>query len=536
MKVSNITFTNFKRFTGLSLVDIPSTARLVLLVGPNGCGKSSVFDGLMRWRDTHKGIGFSPDHEYYRKEHDKPFNDTSNVSVGFHSTPAQDNVKNCIYVRTAYRNTPDFKINVIGTESSPEAHVRRSIDVDTVVNKNYQALISSIFSGIFDPINNNTTVKTFREGFISNLNESLNNVFGDFELVDLNSPIKDGTFFFKKGVVESINYKNLSSGEKSAFDLILDFHLKKVFFTKTVYCVDEIETHIHTSIQGNLLKELLRILPAQSQLWVSTHSLGVVRAAQAHAAANSSEVALFDFSDLNLDEQIVLEPSSLTAASWKKCLSLALDDMSGRIAPEYVVLCEGSSSGTRRKDFDAFIYNKIFGREFPNILFVSGGNCHQVNGVADAVRNALQGILSSAKFISLADRDGKTQQEVDDALRSGTITLGRRHLEAYLFDPSNLILLAEKQGMTDATTFQEIKRKFDAAIKNSISRGNPHDDFKSASGTIYNELKQILNLNRHGNNTDEFCKHTLSGTVEQDTNIYNELKNDVIDKIFSYAK
>ena len=39
MKIRQIRLRNFKRFTDTTINDIPETARLVMLVGPNGCGK-----------------------------------------------------------------------------------------------------------------------------------------------------------------------------------------------------------------------------------------------------------------------------------------------------------------------------------------------------------------------------------------------------------------------------------------------------------------------------------------------------------------
>ena len=45
--------------------------------------------------------------------------------------------------------------------------------------------------------------------------------------------VEDGTFYFKKGIIEKYHYKNLSAGEKSAFDLILDLIIKQEYYPGT---------------------------------------------------------------------------------------------------------------------------------------------------------------------------------------------------------------------------------------------------------------------------------------------------------------
>ena len=46
MRITKIQVENFKRFTDLTIQYIPDTSKLVLLIGANGSGKSSLFDAF----------------------------------------------------------------------------------------------------------------------------------------------------------------------------------------------------------------------------------------------------------------------------------------------------------------------------------------------------------------------------------------------------------------------------------------------------------------------------------------------------------
>ena len=49
MKIKEVHLEKFKRFTDLTIKDISKDAKLVVLIGPNGCGKSSIFDAFKTW-------------------------------------------------------------------------------------------------------------------------------------------------------------------------------------------------------------------------------------------------------------------------------------------------------------------------------------------------------------------------------------------------------------------------------------------------------------------------------------------------------
>lgn len=70
MRIKKIELKNFKRFTDLIISDIPNTSKLVLVIGSNGSGKSSLFDAF-DWlsKGIYKGLPYGVDEaaNYYQK-------------------------------------------------------------------------------------------------------------------------------------------------------------------------------------------------------------------------------------------------------------------------------------------------------------------------------------------------------------------------------------------------------------------------------------------------------------------------------------
>src|SRR5262249_759754 len=146
--------------------------------------------------------------------------------------------------------------------------VSRLIDTDAIVAGNYQRLVASTFAIYGTDEFDQMRVGELKQNQIGVLRDSMRRVFGDLRLSGLGDPLNNGTVLFEKGESKNFQYKNLSGGEKAAFDLLLDLLIKRQEFNDTIFCIDEPELHMHTKLQGRLLQELVDLLPANSQLWL----------------------------------------------------------------------------------------------------------------------------------------------------------------------------------------------------------------------------------------------------------------------------
>jgi len=532
MKIKSTQFKKFKRFTDLEIKEIGENVKLVVLVGSNGSGKSSVFDGFRLWHSQHDGRGLRYDTDYYHKlGSGKEENWTKKIQLNFHSPLREEPTfkKKLFYFRSAYRNQPDFKVDSITRRSSDldAPKIKKMIDNDVVVSDNYQRMISNSVYGLYDESNDNKTVKDLREEYIGEVRKSLKNLFKDINLESIGDPMEQGSFYFEKGTSKKYPYKNLSGGEKAAFDLLLDLIVKKRAYNNTVFCIDEPELHMHTKLQGNLLKEVYSLIPENSQLWIATHSIGMMKKAKELYEINPDSVVFLDFHNRNFDDKVTIEPSTIGRKFWKKILYTAVDDLSHLIAPKQIVICEGKpeKDNSSQSEFDASCYREIFSSQYPDTDFISVGNADSVKNDKLFVGQTVQTISSGTNVVRVIDKDDRSQQEIEQLFDEGIKVLSRRNIESYLLDDELLEKLCENEGQLNKT-FDLLNIK-GQAIANSVNRGNPVDDIKSAAGDIYVGIKRELQLTGVGNDHAAFLKDTMAKLLTPDTKVYSELEQDI---------
>ncbi len=536
MKLERIHIQNFKRFADLTIDGLQPTAKLVVLTGPNGCGKTSLFEAFHFWMSCAKQ-SINYDSEYYERSLSAQTGNNcnavlKNIQLKFHdvsvSLPPGRNRKD-FYIRSAYRHEAEFSTSGLGNADDilhDSRRPQRLIQQEQRVSENYQRIVAETVNLVFsnDDHVQQKKVCELADDLVGEVRNAMMEVFGDLILEGVGKPLANGTFRFKKGEAYGFHYKNLSGGEKAAFDLLLDFIIKRKAFDDTIYCIDEPELHMHTSLQAKLLEVMFNLIPDNCQLWLATHSIGMARKAAELYQSTPEQVAFIDFHGQDFDQAVTLEPIHPDRNFWKNMFETALDDLGALVAPKYVVFCEGRprSQKGKKPTFDATVYRKIFEGKYPLVEFMPLGGTNEVESKGKYFADVMNVLAPGSMCWMVFDRDDRHDNEVQKLQKEGIQVLGRRDLESYLWSEEILEDLCKSCGQYDKWT--TLKEKIEAARQVAINNNCPPDDIKAISGTLYVECKKLLGLTGCGNDSESFALYKLAPLVTPETKTYQELE------------
>ena len=525
MRVKTVKLVGFKRFDHLT-IDLGHTPKkIVAMIGPNGCGKSSVFDGfeqqLRPWRfESPEGLEFYSKGLFY---HDDPQNEQykqQEVAVTFHSGTLN---RKSFYIRTSYRFTP--KIETEGINHLPDILELNDEPISTIaldqrLQTNYQRLLGTSYTAF---TKGDKTGDQVREELIGRINNILSNIL-DVQISDLGNPLEGrGQIYFEKGNTIDFPYANLSSGEKEVIDLVIDLVVKSKEYTGTIYCIDEPELHLSTAIQRKLLVEINKLIPDNCQLWVATHSIGFIRALQNELKEDSQ---ILDFSEKDyFTGTKTIKPIVPNRQNWMRIFETALDDLTGLLSPNRIVYCEGRAEpGPNRveKGLDAQIYENIFSDAFPDTVFVSSGGNTELDQRSDIAIQILGKVFKGIEILVLKDLDMASGKAVGESSRQTYLdhnppnhrVLKRFELENYLFDKE---ILSKYCEATEGLTFDEV------AYDNFVEDIN-NQNVKDKTDYIRNFCGIQTSVT-----ADKF-KLNLSKCITKETEVYKELRECIFDR------
>lgn len=530
MRLKSLHLHDYKRFHDLTIDLGESPARIVALVGPNGCGKSSVFDAMLFINNAYntlgKGSPYIHDYKYHSLNQDPAYN-YQQVELVFdkgtyneiRGERGKEGKGNTIFsFRSSFRYNGALNVRelkAVSDFSENNYGATTAADIDQRIEQSYRRLRIKFDHYLMDT---DCKPSEAKKHVIEELNTSIKQCL-DLEIDNLGNIEEDkGTLYFRKEDTEiPFSYNVLSAGEKEVIDLLLDLYLRRDEYKESIYIIDEPELHLNTSIQKKMLFEINRLVPEDSQIWVATHSIGFLRALQEELNTDS-QIIQFKAGNKWAKEKYVLTPIIKSRRAWQDLFNTALDDLTSLVAPRVIVYCEGKDkpgADGKEKGLDADVYNTIFGSNYPDVLFVSSGGCTELDQRSDIAIAILAKALPNTRILVLKDRDfasGKitTEKERQQYLANNPDNhrvLRRFEIENYLYDKDVLKAYCRENG----NTFDE--EAYDSFVEDIVDQ-----NLKDSTGRIKNICGIVGSIN------SEVFKRNLAKHIDDKMTVYKELE------------
>ena len=252
MNVLTLHLRNFKRFTDLNL-DLSSRTgppKLVLLIGANGSGKSSVFDAFEFLSGPSKGLR---DYytSYFKKRPDADMSVACTLGGGVSVQRTDDqsvaappgwDAATAFYGRSSFRTVPELtasqpaSVDLEKDSDRPQRFIEQDTRFATDVSQITEQILHEIWGEPFDS-------ETMKARYVDPINEALERVFStsletDLRLRKLIPALsrKPPDIRFQKGNSE-VHYDLLSSGEKEVFNIILNLFSRREHFSNAIYFI-----------------------------------------------------------------------------------------------------------------------------------------------------------------------------------------------------------------------------------------------------------------------------------------------------------
>lgn len=538
MKVSKVTIKDFKRFKDLTLDLGRNPAKIIALVGTNGCGKSSVLDAFIACGKNYGGRirDFETPKIFYRTDNrsarqlisidylDNDCNSINNNDLYFNHELYKNNSQVIFSFRSPYRyNT---QLNITETKATEPIENNSdgagcSLNLDSKVENNYRRLL-----GFYNQVMEEEDIKPSeaRIKVIGLLNQSIRNCL-DLEIVDLGNVERgNGTLSFKKSDSDiTFSFDSLSAGEKEVVDILLDLFLRREKYENSIFLLDEPELHINTAVQRKLIIEIDKLIGDGGQIWIATHSIGFLRAFQ-EELSGKCQVIHFKNNMRFASETITLNPVENNRTTWKSIFGTALDDLTGLIAPNRIIYCEGRDEPRRdgsERGLDAQVLNNIFNAEYPDTVFVSSGGNTELDQRSSIALAILGKVFPDMEIWVFKDRDMASGKLVSESDRMEYLAnqderfrvMKRWEIENYLFDEEVLreyCVLNEKE-FDEAKYKQNFTDLIDSDVKSKFSL-----------------IKSVCSIST-SINPDKF-KIKLSELITSDMRVYQELRSCIFDR------
>lgn len=571
----------------MTIDSLPDTVKLVVLLGPNGCGKSSLIESMevarkiyglyqIPWSRSNSNSNYyikldrtikKVYHQanenieintqlselnfigpYYVRNLENPLRvtlqtlrDTPEVTldlvkehfinIEFHNQTAcsKDEWMNCFNVRTPYRNIGIQNSGVDDSKDLKQRTWQRLVDGDPFFISNWRILCNQWIkdsSNFFVREDFSRWNEIIRDTFVP-IEDSLKTVLGgSWKIINLGDLKENRGFVFEKDS-STLTLDQLSSGESAVVDLVLNhIVIKREFGDEVIYVIDEPELHVASAVRRKLIEELFKLTPDKGQLWISTHSIEILEKALELYNKDPSSVAFLDFTGKNFDQEETLSPIEPTERMRSRVLEHSIGNLKDRLLPETIVFCEGEQDTKRGEYSDEVYYGKIFEGRWPIVDFRSVGGKDDVTKEIDSSTYMTRFIQSkNVQILGLRDRDDLTDTEVirTDYLERGIRVLPFRSIEHCFIQPDVLRKFCEDHQLESNFLLNEWNR---IVKEKETWEGKEGDKMKRAVQQLRKKVHDLAPHVLNGETTGHF-QLQLASCIKPGISTYKKLEDAI---------
>ncbi len=489
MKIKSFRIENYRN---IRLVECSNIPDLMVICGPNGCGKSALLESIMLAKEIFssykifrggKGlknlvsanasetkitleIEFSDEEgSFVRKEFHQIIPKNFQIYVEFDKKGKVDvrkyrdikGIETLLKYYSSKADTPGF-FDFISAERrhlktevdkwNPSAYNDNSIKETLVEEVNKFQFTKYYLTSLKmrDLQNLQKSRKNRNLSFEESLKE-IKHLFDrfftpmKFEDVDVfSSPFK----FIISTPSGNIDIDDLSSGEKEILNVFVRFHQLKPIYSVILF--DEIDAHLHPEFAKRYFKELTK-LSETNQMIITTHSPEIMMVAPKGSLYTLIKYPLEQ--DMNQLRPIVTEDEELFDA---------LSDLMGSRGylsfNNKIVFIEGVEASA-----DKLVYELLFPPEMYNISFVPAGSSYIIKNTAEQVNKLLSSSTPFQGYFSIIDGDME-RCSVDPSGSERLFRLPVYHIENFLLNNDLIfevikIFMSEKCPYTHPNNIEE---------------------------------------------------------------------------------
>jgi ABC-type cobalamin/Fe3+-siderophores transport system ATPase subunit len=423
---------------------LTNLSKINIILGKNGCGKSTILRCVNSRRREIVNFGslklINPERGGFLIEE-------PNIEKELNSNPS---------LLTESRNTnqqSQFKQQSIALYRMLQDIVARELEGAVKDNKTNEELRPMLFDSYIDKINS---------------------LLEQVEIKRHNSTFK----IYKKGTIEEINSKNISSGESELISLgieALAFSKESILEKTNILLLDEPDVHLHPDLQVKLIMFLKNLIENDNFIIIiATHSTAMLGALENYADTHI---------EFMTSDQKVLEFKSVTEV-YKKILPVfGAHPLSNLFNEAPVFLVEGED--------DERIWQQAVRTSIGAIKIYPCpcGSIEQISNYETEVKNIIKAVYNNAKAYSLRDSDGITDS-IEDDLPIIKFRLICRNAEN--------LLLSDEVLTSLSINWEDLKNKIDEWLVEKTGKNHPHfETMKLFKEGGYNrkdfDIKEIRN-------------------------------------------